>query len=152
MGESLRGASRELGPSSCKVSDVNRLSRRAFSLYTVLSQSLLPSRPRTMQKREQKRAIKLQGSTKLVTELFEYSVNSILYQRGIYPPEDFKCVLPLPVAATRALPPASSLLMPMFDDCVRRAQVRQEVRPHALDDGRRPARGVHPQGHGAGAE
>ncbi|KAL8286495.1 hypothetical protein RQP46_004512 [Phenoliferia psychrophenolica] len=45
-----------------------------------------------MQKRDQKRAIKLQGSTKLVTELFEYSVNSILYQRGIYPPEDFKFV------------------------------------------------------------
>ncbi|KAM0754674.1 HORMA domain protein [Meredithblackwellia eburnea MCA 4105] len=45
-----------------------------------------------MQKRDQKRAIKLQGSTKLVTELFEYSVSSILYQRGIYPPEDFKFV------------------------------------------------------------
>ena len=60
-----------------------------------------------MQKREQKRAIKLQGSTKLVTELFEYSVNSILYQRGIYPPEDFKCVplSRLPDTATRAVPP-----------------------------------------------
>ncbi|KAK4704123.1 mitotic spindle assembly checkpoint protein MAD2, partial [Phenoliferia sp. Uapishka_3] len=44
------------------------------------------------QKREQKRAIKLAGSVKLVSELFEYSVNSILYQRGIYPPEDFKFV------------------------------------------------------------
>ncbi|KAI5479079.1 mitotic spindle assembly checkpoint protein MAD2 [Pseudohyphozyma bogoriensis] len=39
---------------------------------------------------QKQKAITLAGSTKLVTELFEYSINSILYQRGIYPPEDFK--------------------------------------------------------------
>ena len=36
--------------------------------------------------------ITLRGSTEIVTEFFEYSVNSILYQRGIYPPESFKKV------------------------------------------------------------
>ncbi|GMM53861.1 spindle checkpoint protein [Maudiozyma humilis] len=31
----------------------------------------------------------LKGSTRLITEFFEYSINAILYQRGVYPPEDF---------------------------------------------------------------
>lgn len=34
----------------------------------------------------------LKGSVKVVSEFFEYSINTILYQRGIYPPEDFKVV------------------------------------------------------------
>ncbi|KAK9794944.1 hypothetical protein WJX73_004314 [Symbiochloris irregularis] len=34
--------------------------------------------------------ITLKGSTKIVSEFFAYAVNSILYQRGIYPPEAFK--------------------------------------------------------------
>lgn len=34
--------------------------------------------------------ITLKGSTAIVKEFFHYSVNSILYQRGIYPPESFK--------------------------------------------------------------
>ena len=34
----------------------------------------------------------LKGSAKTVSEFFEYSINTILYQRGIYPPEDFKVV------------------------------------------------------------
>ena len=37
-------------------------------------------------------SITLRGSSELVTEFFEYSVNNILYQRGIYPPETFKRV------------------------------------------------------------
>eukprot|EP01036_Dinobryon_divergens_P043623 gene43623-58094_t len=36
--------------------------------------------------------ITLRGSTDIVTEFFDYSINSILYQRGIYPPENFKKV------------------------------------------------------------
>ncbi|KAJ1976644.1 Mitotic spindle checkpoint component mad2 [Dimargaris xerosporica] len=36
--------------------------------------------------------ITLRGSTKIVTEFFEYSINSILFQRGLYPPEDFKMI------------------------------------------------------------
>jgi mitotic spindle assembly checkpoint protein MAD2 len=34
--------------------------------------------------------ITLKGSTAIVKEFFNYSVNSILYQRGIYPFESFK--------------------------------------------------------------
>jgi hypothetical protein len=35
-------------------------------------------------------AITLKGSTAMVSEFFEYSVNSILYQRGVYPSDDFR--------------------------------------------------------------
>lgn len=34
--------------------------------------------------------ITLKGSVAIVTEFFEYSINNILYQREIYPPEMFK--------------------------------------------------------------
>ncbi|KAJ0405747.1 hypothetical protein ATCC90586_007690 [Pythium insidiosum] len=34
--------------------------------------------------------ITLKGSVEIVTEFFSYGINSILYQRGIYPPESFK--------------------------------------------------------------
>ena len=33
--------------------------------------------------------ITLRGSVEIVTEFFGYAVNSILYQRGVYPPESF---------------------------------------------------------------
>lgn len=36
--------------------------------------------------------ISLKGSTRIVTEFFEYSLNSILYQRAVYPAEDFSTV------------------------------------------------------------
>ncbi|KAI9926111.1 hypothetical protein ASPWEDRAFT_38035 [Aspergillus wentii DTO 134E9] len=36
--------------------------------------------------------LSLKGSGKLVSEFFEYSINSILFQRGVYPPEDFTTV------------------------------------------------------------
>lgn len=36
-----------------------------------------------------KNQLTLKGSTEIVAEFFHYSINSILYQRGIYPPEDF---------------------------------------------------------------
>jgi len=38
---------------------------------------------------EVKNTITLKGSAQIVTEFFGYSINSILYQRGIYPPESF---------------------------------------------------------------
>jgi len=38
------------------------------------------------------KTITLRGSVDIVREFFEYSINSILYQRGIYPPETFKRV------------------------------------------------------------
>ncbi|GLE05986.1 hypothetical protein PINS_up015197 [Pythium insidiosum] len=34
--------------------------------------------------------ITLKGSVDIVTEFFSYGINSILYQRGIYPPDSFK--------------------------------------------------------------
>ncbi|KAL8746641.1 MAG: hypothetical protein Q9190_001363 [Brigantiaea leucoxantha] len=33
--------------------------------------------------------LSLKGSSKLVAEFFEYSINTILFQRGVYPAEDF---------------------------------------------------------------
>lgn len=46
----------------------------------------------TKQATRTSQAITLKGSTQMVTEFFEYSVNSILYQRGVYPSDDFKWV------------------------------------------------------------
>ncbi|PSR90296.1 DNA-binding protein [Coniella lustricola] len=36
--------------------------------------------------------LSLKGSAKLVAEFFQYSIHSILYQRGVYPAEDFTVV------------------------------------------------------------
>ncbi|KAI9813201.1 MAG: Mitotic spindle checkpoint component mad2 [Thelocarpon impressellum] len=36
--------------------------------------------------------LSLKGSSKLVAEFFEYSINTILFQRGVYPAEDFSAV------------------------------------------------------------
>ncbi|KAJ4395801.1 Mitotic spindle checkpoint component mad2 [Gnomoniopsis smithogilvyi] len=36
--------------------------------------------------------LSLRGSAKLVAEFFQYSIHSILYQRGVYPAEDFTVV------------------------------------------------------------
>lgn len=45
----------------------------------------------------------LKGSLKIVADYFEFAINNILFQRGIYPPEDFQTVrkygLPLLVTA-----------------------------------------------------
>lgn len=34
--------------------------------------------------------LSLKGSSKMVAEFFEYSINTILYQRGVYPQDDFQ--------------------------------------------------------------
>ncbi|ORX78819.1 DNA-binding protein [Anaeromyces robustus] len=39
-----------------------------------------------------KKRITLSGSSNIVAEFFEYCINSILFQRGIYEPEDFKMI------------------------------------------------------------
>jgi mitotic spindle assembly checkpoint protein MAD2 len=36
--------------------------------------------------------LSLRGSSKIVSEFFEYSINTILFQRGVYPAEDFSAV------------------------------------------------------------
>jgi mitotic spindle assembly checkpoint protein MAD2 len=43
-------------------------------------------------KTETSNVISLKGSVDIITEFFRYSINNILYQRGIYPPESFKSV------------------------------------------------------------
>ncbi|XP_037044829.1 mitotic spindle assembly checkpoint protein MAD2A [Bradysia coprophila] len=37
-----------------------------------------------------KNAITLKGSTAIISDYLKYGINSILFQRGIYPPEDFQ--------------------------------------------------------------
>ena len=39
-----------------------------------------------------RQTLALKGSSKMVSEFFEYSINTILYQRGVYAAEDFKVV------------------------------------------------------------
>lgn len=34
--------------------------------------------------------ITLRGSTDIIVDFFQYAITCILYQRGIYPPEDFE--------------------------------------------------------------
>merc|ERR1711964_250444 len=36
--------------------------------------------------------LSLKGSSKLVAEFFEYAINTILFQRGVYPADDFNPV------------------------------------------------------------
>eukprot|EP00195_Chlamydomonas_chlamydogama_P007321 CAMPEP_0202902208 /NCGR_PEP_ID=MMETSP1392-20130828/16723_1 /ASSEMBLY_ACC=CAM_ASM_000868 /TAXON_ID=225041 /ORGANISM="Chlamydomonas chlamydogama, Strain SAG 11-48b" /LENGTH=207 /DNA_ID=CAMNT_0049588941 /DNA_START=134 /DNA_END=757 /DNA_ORIENTATION=- len=38
----------------------------------------------------QRNTITLKGSAQIVSEFFQYAVNNILYQRGVYPPESFE--------------------------------------------------------------
>ncbi|GAB6025671.1 MAD2 mitotic arrest deficient-like 1 [Chamberlinius hualienensis] len=42
-----------------------------------------------MTETQTKNIITLKGSVEIVTEFLEYAINSILYQRGLYPSEDF---------------------------------------------------------------
>ncbi|KAJ7783710.1 spindle assembly checkpoint protein [Mycena maculata] len=46
----------------------------------------------TKQKQANRQAITLKGSTALVTEFFKYAVNTILFQREVYPSDDFHMV------------------------------------------------------------
>lgn len=39
-----------------------------------------------------RQAISLKGSTQVVTDFFKFAVNTILYQRGVYPDDDFNLV------------------------------------------------------------
>ncbi|KAI8805548.1 HORMA domain-containing protein [Cladochytrium replicatum] len=41
---------------------------------------------------QKSRSITLRGSAQIVAEYFDYAINSILYQRAIYPSEDFNLV------------------------------------------------------------
>ncbi|KAH0494700.1 hypothetical protein TgHK011_008291 [Trichoderma gracile] len=50
-------------------------------------------RPRDKDKDESKtHKLSLKGSSRLVAEFFQYSIHTILFQRGVYPAEDFTAV------------------------------------------------------------
>lgn len=57
--------------------------------------SLKVEQTATMAEKEEKKdkskvhKLSLKGSSKLVAEFFNYSINTILFQRGVYPAEDF---------------------------------------------------------------
>jgi mitotic spindle assembly checkpoint protein MAD2 len=46
----------------------------------------------TKQSSKTKKAITLKGSTQIVTEFLKYASYTILYQRGVYPQDDFHFV------------------------------------------------------------
>ena len=47
------------------------------------------------QKTKTSNAVTLKGSSQMVAEFFNYGINSILYQRGVYAPETFTRLVPL---------------------------------------------------------
>jgi mitotic spindle assembly checkpoint protein MAD2 len=56
------------------------------------SEKSRPKDPTSKKEKLSTHKLALKGSSKLVAEFFEYSINTILYQRGVYPPEDFHAV------------------------------------------------------------
>lgn len=81
----------------CPVLRVNQLRALPFSAQPVSLITLTANGDQviTMAQKQATRtnqAITLKGSTAIVTEFLEYSVNSILYQRGVYPSDDFRYV------------------------------------------------------------
>lgn len=56
----------------------------------LVAQTNLRNMSRQMQAQLTKNTITLKGSAQIVAEFFNYAVNSILYQRGVYPPESFE--------------------------------------------------------------
>ena len=38
----------------------------------------------------QKSSITLQGSAQMISEFLDFGINSILYQRDVYPPDEFR--------------------------------------------------------------
>ncbi|KAF1931312.1 mitotic spindle checkpoint component mad2 [Didymella exigua CBS 183.55] len=57
------------------------------------SSSSAKSKSKTSKSDESKvHKLALKGSSKIVNEFFEYSINTILFQRGVYPAEDFTAV------------------------------------------------------------
>ncbi|KAK3214747.1 hypothetical protein GRF29_19g1128134, partial [Pseudopithomyces chartarum] len=58
------------------------------------SKSKSKSKSKTSSSKDSSKVHKLalKGSSKVVNEFFEYSVNTILFQRGVYPAEDFTAV------------------------------------------------------------
>ncbi|KAG2387028.1 hypothetical protein C9374_002063 [Naegleria lovaniensis] len=79
----------------------------------------------------QANCITLKGSTEIVAEFFGYSVNSLLYQRGIYPPESFTKVskygLPMMVTTDETLKKYLSQVLNQLSSWLLQKQVQQLV-------------------------
>ena len=63
-----------------------------FNKINRYSRSILSTMTSTVQ--QSKNAVTLRGSAAIISEFFNYGINSILYQRGIYPPESFTRFFP----------------------------------------------------------
>ncbi|EFC48735.1 mitotic spindle assembly checkpoint protein MAD2 [Naegleria gruberi] len=78
-----------------------------------------------------KNTITLKGSTEIVAEFFGYSINSILYQRGIYPPETFTKVskygLPMMVTTDEQLRKYLSQVLNQLSNWLLQKQVQKLV-------------------------
>ncbi|KAI1431330.1 mitotic spindle checkpoint component mad2 [Xylaria sp. CBS 124048] len=53
---------------------------------------MAPPAPATEKDKSKVHKLSLKGSAKLVVEFFQYSIHTILFQRGVYPAEDFTAV------------------------------------------------------------
>jgi len=58
--------------------------------HTHTTETMATQQQPQMQMQKTSQNITLRGSTEIVTEFFGYAVNSILYQRGLYPPSTFE--------------------------------------------------------------
>ena len=58
--------------------------------HTHTTETMATQQQTQMQMQKTSQNITLRGSTEIVTEFFGYAVNSILYQRGLYPPSTFE--------------------------------------------------------------
>jgi len=58
--------------------------------HTHTTETMATQQQSQMQMQKTSQNITLRGSTEIVTEFFGYAVNSILYQRGLYPPSTFE--------------------------------------------------------------
>lgn len=78
-----------------------------------------------------KNTITLKGSAQIVTEFFGYSINSILYQRGIYEPETFtkaqKYGLGLQVTTDQGLADYLKKVLTQLQDWLEKGNVKKLV-------------------------
>ena len=89
------------GGVAVETGSVNTISphRHSASHSAILQPKTIEHIPKMSQRSEKKEKdsskvhkLSLKGSSKLVSEFFEYSINTILFQRGVYPAEDFTAV------------------------------------------------------------
>ena len=60
--------------------------------------------PTSKQDKSQLHKLALKGSSKTIVEFFDFACNTILFQRGVYPPEDFTTCVANPSYFLNATP------------------------------------------------